>query len=387
MKKFLTIFLLILCLCANSAIVTASADSGEGQDVNSLIDKLDLSAIIDYFNSLEPDEQMFFGYSVVDYIKSVASGEASFDIEDLLNLSFSEIAPQIGDMLSFAGLLISICIILSLMSEICIKRTSNSIKNAANLAGLITISGIVIYKIYGIISSVSSYVSELKLLIDSFFPIFYTLFTAIGASSTVNVISPTITFFSSIIVFLIDSVVVPLTIIALILSIVGNFSESVSLNNLHKTLCDFSKWIIRTTFFVLATFLVIRGVSSGVTDGISLRVTKFALGKYVPIIGGYLSDGFNYVIAGSIAIKNAVGITVFVLLAIKFIPVYFSVILTSFVFKFANAIAEPLGVDNFCRVFSKINDCLSVLCAIAVGVTFTCLIFIAGVIMSGNVVL
>ena len=60
MKKFLAILLLILCLCTSLITVKAEADNGDEQDVSTLIDNLDLSAIIDYFNTLKSDEQMIF---------------------------------------------------------------------------------------------------------------------------------------------------------------------------------------------------------------------------------------------------------------------------------------------------------------------------------------
>jgi hypothetical protein len=81
---------------------------------------------------------------------------------------------------------------------------------------------------------------------------------------------------------------------------------------------------MRALFFSFFAFLSVQGIVVSVSDSVSMRLSKFALSKYVPIIGGYLSDGFNYLIAGSIVIKNAIGITAIYLLFLEFLPIYLS---------------------------------------------------------------
>ena len=43
---------------------------------------------------------------------------------------------------------------------------------------------------------------------------------------------------------------------------------------------------------------------AGSFDGISIRATKFAIKSYIPIIGGYLSDGLDFIVLSSILRKD-----------------------------------------------------------------------------------
>jgi hypothetical protein len=54
--------------------------------------------------------------------------------------------------------------------------------------------------------------------------------------------------------------------------------------------------------------MTVQGITSASIDGISIRATKYAISNSIPIVGGFLRDGFDIVIAGSVLIKNAVGI-------------------------------------------------------------------------------
>ena len=126
---------------------------------------------------------------------------------------------------------------------------------------------------------------------------------------------------------------------------------------------------------------------TGINDSVSLRLGKFALSKYVPIIGGYLSDGFNYVLAGSVVIKNALGITCVIMIFIRALPVFVSLVMASLTLKMTAAVAEPLGISAAANALSKAESSIKIVRAAVIGCAFLLIIFIAAVMMCGNTVL
>ena len=87
-------------------------------------------------------------------------------------------------------------------------------------------------------------------------------------------------------------------------------------------------------------------------DGITRRVAKYAIGTGVPIIGGFLSGGFDLAVAGSILIKNSLGaLGIFLIISVLFEPLTL-LITVNVLLRLTSAITQPFGD-------SKISDFLS----------------------------
>lgn len=393
MKKTLKILLILslISLISFSASYSAFAEENEHAtstqlDVEQLIKKLDLSSLDLYLAELQSYSGEIIGSSAANYVKALISGEEQFDINIILKIISSSFV-KTKDCLSIVSLLVSICIIWSIVSGIEFKKNSTYTKNAVNIACLCIVSVIVLVWIYSLLSVASDFFDDFKKLCDAVFPVFFTLLSAGGAPGSATALSPSAAVLSVILIALIKNVVFPLTITTLIISVAGNVSEETSLGSLGGFIDSLSGWIMKTGFYVFAAFLSTQGIFSGINDSISLRLGKFALSKYVPVIGGYLSEGFNYVIAGSIIIKNALGVTAILLIFARALPVIISLILASLSLKLVCAIAEPLGIKRINSCLSKIDGCLKTIRAAIVGTSFLFIIFVAAVMACGSSVI
>lgn len=393
MKRHLKILIIVLLIAfipffASYPVSAEEEDqtTSKSLDVEELIQNLDLSALDLYLAELQSYNGEIVGSSASDYVKALLSGEEKFDINVILKIISSSFI-KAKDCLSIVSLLISISIIWSIVSGIEFKNNSNSAKKAVNIACLSIMSVIVLIWIYTLLTVAADFFDDFKKLCDAVFPAFFTLLSAGGAPGSATALSPSAAVLSVILIALIKNVVFPLAIATLIIYVAGNISEEMSLGALGGFIDSLSGWIMKTGFYVFAAFLGTQGIFSGINDSISLRLGKFALSKYVPLIGGYLSDGFNYVIAGSIIIKNALGVTAILLIFIRALPVIISLILASLSLKLVCAIAEPLGIKCVNSVLSKIDGCLKTIRAAIVGTSFLFVIFVAAVMTCGSSVI
>ena len=136
------------------------------------------------------------------------------------------------------------------------------------------------------------------------------------------------------------------------------------------------------TFFF--TFLTIQGISAGSFDGVSVKTAKYAIKNYVPIVGGYLSDGFNLIMSSSILIKNAVGVAgLFLLFATIIIPVV-KIAIFSLGMKLSSAIIEPISDSRMTDFVYTVGKNMGFLVATILCVSFMYLIAIALIICTGN---
>lgn len=53
----------------------------------------------------------------------------------------------------------------------------------------------------------------------------------------------------------------------------------------------------------------VRGITSSVTDGVTIRAAKYITGNFVPVIGKMFADATDTVISASLLVKNAIGLS------------------------------------------------------------------------------
>jgi len=146
------------------------------------------------------------------------------------------------------------------------------------------------------------------------------------------------------------------------------------------------KVLIAVLFGVFGFFSVVNLVSSGMNDGLSLKITKYAIKNYIPILGGYISDGFDFVKTCSILVKNAFGICgIFLLFFIIIKPlILYLVYICSF--KILSVLTSFIGNNSYANGFEGISKGFSFLLAVLIGVFLIMFVFIYLIIISVSVV-
>lgn len=183
------------------------------------------------------------------------------------------------------------------------------------------------------------------------------------------------------------TIALPALIVAIVFSVVGNLSGTVKLGGAAKFCISAAKWVLYTTFFLFLAFLSVQGITAAIYDNVSVRAAKFAMSKYIPVIGGYLSEGFNVILAGSVLIKNAVGLTAVVVLLMTVLPVLIKIIAVSLSLKLAGAITEPFEGGKITSLLNSVSSGVNLLIAVVCGLAFLYFVFLILLIASGNLVL
>ncbi len=132
------------------------------------------------------------------------------------------------------------------------------------------------------------------------------------------------------------------------------------------------------------TVMGVSGLTASVRDGISIRAARFAVSKYVPIIGGYLSQGFDFLMAGNILIKNALGSSAIVLIVLGVAPTVMRLAVFTLTLKLTAALAEPMGGDRFCGILTSISKSSSMIATTVIAMTFLYILFLSMLIGTGN---
>ena len=124
-----------------------------------------------------------------------------------------------------------------------------------------------------------------------------------------------------------------------------------------------NKWLIGVCVSVFGLFFTAQGIGAATYDGIVRRAAKYAIGTGVPIIGGFLSGGFDLAVAGSALIKDSVGyLAMILLLAVVFKPLIL-LIASNLLFRFTAAVSQPLGESRISDFLSETADNINLVLA------------------------
>ncbi len=382
LSYFLIFILLFLVFSVADVTETAFADSEIENELNGEVEE-NLNSLIDgnlenYFNELEVD---FNGMGLKDWILSVIRGEQNFSFdkigESFLNSFKSSLKTTIFSLLSI--------LVLSLLSGFSSSLTAGFKKESTKQIIHFAVYGSIIctlaIMVGDTVKSVISTLGTLKEFTDVVFPIFLTLFTALGGSVGTSFIEPIILIFSNVVLKIILNLIIPIFTATVIFTFVGNLTDTVKLEKLTKTFKSIANWTLGIIFSILTTFISIQGVVGASIDSITLKSAKFALSSYVPILGGYLSEGFDIVLASCILIKNALGLSVFFIILTIILAPIIKILCLSLSLKLISSFVEPIGESKLSSLLFDTANNLNLLIASLAGVAF--LLFIVTIIVIG----
>ena len=218
------------------------------------------------------------------------------------------------------------------------------------------------------------------------FPLLLTIMTAIGGTMSVSIYQPAVALLSSAIMHIFTSVLMPIFIFSIVFTIISNLTSTVKLEKFTKFFQSTFKWIIGGIFTVFMAFLSIQGITASTYDGVSIRTAKYAIRSYVPILGGYLSEGFDVIMASSVLIKNAIGASGLLLMFSSIISPIVKIVVFILVLKLAAAILEPLTDVRISDFIYSVSKSLSMLIVMILGVAFMYLITVGLIMCTANFV-
>ena len=355
------------------------------QNVSQQLENLDFSGIEKVVTNLSTDaKQMFSQQSFVTVVQQVVSGEYIGNSQTFFSSVLSLFFGNIKKFLPTIATIIAVSISGGMIGAL--KPTTNG-KSIDNVVHFVTYGLVVVFLgsiLVNLVDLVTNTLNLIKGIFDAIFPILLTLLTAVGGSVSVGIYQPAIALLSGAFASLISYVLMPMFVFSLVFSLVGNLSNNVKLDRFVSFLQGSFKWTMGLCFTIFLGFVSIQGIMAGAVDGLSVRTAKYAIKSYVPIVGGYVSDGLSIITASSVLIKNAVGgVGLFLLLSSIISPVL-NLVVFMMALKFMSGIIEPIGDKKIANFVGEMAKSLSLLIALLIAVSFMYLVLTGLVMCSAN---
>lgn len=327
---------------AVEGVVAYAEEEINEQELNDVIqeqiDKLDLKALQEYIDTLGNYSSESVADRLVSYIKTGALNYEGLwsQVKTVLFSKVREIIP------AFA----CICAITLLSGLIALMRSGSNAHTTADMiflltyiAALIPLFSVLSECIQTSLKATSAMQTQMQLI----FPLMLTLMAASGGTLTASVCRPAVGFFATNIVSVIHSVVFPITICIFLLSTAANLTKELRIGKFTTFFKGINKWIIGICISAFGIFFTLQGITAVNYDGIVRRAAKYAIGNGIPIVGGFLSGGFDLAVAGSVLIKNSLGsMSIFLMLTVIFEPLIL-LISVNILLRLTAAITQPFG--------------------------------------------
>ena len=381
-KKFALVLLFVavsVCFLSVSNSVVKADDLSN--NIEEQLNNLDLSELEEYINNIS-NQPAEFDFAL--NVRKLLNGEYDSSYlnfpQYVLNVLLDNIFSAMPTFLSILAIAIFCGIMQSIKSGFVSEGVSDMVFFVCFLSIILLISSEVI----AIWKTTQITIKNMAKLSEIMSPIILTLMIASGGNVSASVYKPAVAFLSNGVLNVIMTIVLPLIGVMSIFAIISHFSQSVKLTKFSELATSIIKWIMGLIIAIFGLFLSVQGITSATFDGISIKAAKYALSNSVPIIGGFLGSGFDLMIAGSVLIKNAIGVVSIVgLLYLILSPVLYMVAF-SLLLKLTAAVTEPITdqrLSNFCATVSK---CITymIVCVIIVG--FMLFITVLLMIFSAN---
>ncbi len=360
-----------MCYAYETNAMSATDDTTESilDEVEKSLNELIDGEVESLFDDIDDNNKYNFGDSIKEYVEAIIDGETP-SIASFISMILSTFLSTFVTVLSGLIAIIVIAMLYNLSQSLLSGFQREGVQQIIYYAVFGAIITILCVMISDVVSEVRSVITTIADITDIFIPILVAVMTVIGSVSSVSVFQPMLVLINGVAIQIIDAVIIPLFLASVIFSMIGSMSTGVKLDKLNGAVRSMAGWILGIMFTVVIALLTAEGIVGASIDSISIRSAKFAISSYVPILGGYLTDGFDVLLAGAVLVKNAFGLTGIILLLIAVLQPIASVVALSLGLKLTAGIVEPMSDSRISNLLYNISKSLNIMIAVILGLTF-----------------
>lgn len=350
--------------------------------VDDILYNIDLNDLEDIVSNI--DDLDFFESSLKDKMAKILNGEYFTDYSSLFKALISLFIVDIKKIIPFILTIIGVGMSTTLINQFKIKGEGGT-SDIIHFVAMGIMLMVVLHTFQGVLKETSSTLSIIGSQMEIVFPLLISLLATIGSYSTISIFNPVVAILTSVVGLIFKKFLLPIFVVMVIFCVVGHLSSSVKLNKFQNFLTSCFKWSVGIVFTLFSGFLSLQGISAGRYDGISIKATKFAVKSYIPIIGGYIAEGMDFLVLGSVLVKNTVGLIGLIVLFFSIISPIINILVVKLSLQLSSAILEMSGNDKISAFLLSSSKILLYPIILILGVAFMYVITVALIMCTANI--
>lgn len=389
MKRRITIILMIFILSINIVYGNEKNDESRGLTEKIIIEQLDtidLTEMEELINEMNNQNSM--GIPEIDirgFIVKTLRGELQFSLKGILIGISKRLFEEIIVNSKLLAQLIIISVLCGLLSNLTNSFGNNTTGQIAFYACYLVIAGISIKGFIAAIQVGYQAIDNMVSFMQALMPVLLTLLMAVGSITASALFKPIIVGSIGITSTIMKDVILPLVLLSAILAIVNNLPSKIHISKLASLLKQGCIALIGLVLTIFLGIMTIEGVLASSADGVTLRTARFAMDRFIPIVGGFMSEAIDTVFGCSLLIKNAVGVVgLIMILTIVSFPIL-KIISLIVIYKITAVLIEPISDAKIVGCLNDMSSSLVIVLATVISVAIMFFIAVTAVVGAGNI--
>jgi stage III sporulation protein AE len=380
MKKILTS--IIICILIGVTFTSLSfADEKKAKEnvetyINEQINRINLDEIQGYIK----EEDLIKDVDIKTFIKELITGKKTildlFDKDGLKLFLFEELKAS----LKVASIIFVLALLSSILKSLDNSFSSGAVSQVTTYIVFIIMVTLTLIGFKDVLNICNNTIDSMINLMQIVMPILITFLVVMGFPMTSTVMTPIfmggVTFINIVFKnFLFISITIGFAIL-----VINNISSSIKLKKLASFIKQINLITIGAIFTIYLALVSMQGMYVKSLDGFAVKSTKFAIGNFIPVVGGFVSDSFDIILSSSQLIKNLFGgVGLILLVGICLIPII-KIVSIILVYKTSAMVVEPVGEDNISNFLNEIANLMGIMLACIIAITIMFFVTIAIVI-------
>lgn len=294
-------------------------------------------------------------YKFNETAREIVSGEFSLNPTKICKSICDIFLKQISQSRETVIVLIVIAAMSGVLTIMQGAFKSGGVNDAAFLACFTLSSSAAVKCLLSALECAKEIIKLMSEFITKLSPLLITAILSSGAPSSAAAFKPVLSGAVYIITVTVDKCLIPLILFGAVLSIVNNISGRVQISSYTKLVQSVVKWILTAVLTMFTGITGIYGFSAPMLDALGARAAKFAVGSFVPVVGGLLSDAIETVVGGSLLVKNAVGTAGIVIVCTICIVPIIKIAVIALMLKLSAAATEPIADKRISAMIQEIS--------------------------------
>lgn len=382
-RILLTLFVLLI---SGIGCCTVSADSPADQFIEEQTKELPTSQVEQYWNQLMKDYGGFFPEGKTPALMDMLlPGGDGIGLKNVL----SAIGKFMWHEVLYNGKLLATIVMLSIMSLILENlQTAFEKSTISQVAYTICYMVVLVIAVNSFNIAIGYAREAIDRMIDfmmAMLPLLFALLASMGNVVTVSVTHPLIIFMVHTVGTLISTIVFPLLFFSALLHLVSSLSEKYKLTQLGNLLRGIGMGVLGVLLTVFLGVISVQGITSSVTDGVTIRTAKYVTGNFVPVVGKMFADATDTVISASLLVKNSIGLAgVIIILFLCAFPAI-KILTLALIYNVAGAVMQPLGDSPIVTCLQTIGKTMLFVFAALAAVSMMFFLAITIILTAANV--
>lgn len=391
MKRIIVLVLTLLIFFSNYIFVLAN-DGEELYITDDLVlqqlENIDTEALEDIIGKINMETEDFLpALDIRAMTLSLLKGEQTLTFQGTVNGLFKYLFREVVVNFSLLAKLMILSILCAFLNNLSNAFESEAVGKLAYIVCYLVIIAIAVQS-FSVATQIGlNAINDMVNFMQALLPILLTFLMATGGITTTALFQPIIIGSVGIISTLTKDIIVPIIFFSAILSIINHMTDKIQISKLALLLKQICILLMGLTLTVFTGIITIQGVAASTADGVAIRTAKFAVDKFIPIVGGFLTEAVDTIMGCSLLLKNGIGALGLIALAFIVVMPLLKILSLILIYKIASAIIEPIIDGQLSNCLKEMSNSLTMLFAAVLTVAIMFFIAVTIIVGAGNITL